>query len=172
MKKGLFNIILLVLLVTNLALTAIIVFAVVPAVMNSNEMVKKVAAAIDLEKENQDQHLEDGQISIDNTDIFTFTDKFTVELNQGEDGKSHVAVFKLTLTLNKENEDYKKYKDKLTDYEELMRTKVNSVVSKYTETEVVNNKDAIAEELRDTLREMYNNSTFIYSVGFGDFITQ
>ena len=39
MKKSLFNIILLVLLVTNLAMTAIIVFAIVPSVKNSNELV-------------------------------------------------------------------------------------------------------------------------------------
>lgn len=81
-------------------------------------------------------------------------------------------MFKLTLTLDKSNEDYKKYKAKLSDYEELMRTKISGIVSKYNETEVVNNKDQILEELRDALREMYNNSTFIYSVGFGDFVTQ
>ncbi len=50
MKKGLFNIILLVLIVTNLVLTAIIGFAVVPAMKSSNAMVGKVAEAIDLEK--------------------------------------------------------------------------------------------------------------------------
>lgn len=87
MKKGLFNIILLVLIVTNLVLTAIIGFAVVPAMKSSNAMVGKVAEAIDLEKEGQKQHTEDGKISIDNTDVFTFTDKFTVELNPGSDGK-------------------------------------------------------------------------------------
>lgn len=172
MKKSLFNIILLVLLVTNLALTVIIVFAVVPSVKNSSDLVGKVAAAIDLEKEGRKQHVGEGQISIDDTDIFTFADKFTVELNPGSDGKSHIAVFKLTLTLDKSNEDYEKYKEKLSDYEELMRTKVSGIVSKYSETEAVNNKEQILEEIKDVLREMYNNSTFIYSVGFGDFMTQ
>lgn len=51
-----------------------------------------------------------------------------------------MAVFKLTLTLDTSNEDYKKYKEMLPDYEELMRTKISSIVSKYTETEAVNNK--------------------------------
>ncbi len=172
MKKGLFNIMLLVLIVTNLVLTAIIGFAVVPAMKSSNAMVGKVAEAIDLEKEGQKQHTEDGKISIDNTDVFTFTDKFTVELNPGSDGKNHVAVFKLTLTLDTSNEDYEKYKKMLPDYEELMRTKISSIVSKYTETEAINNKEPILEEIKEILREMYNNSTFIYSVGFGDFMTQ
>ena len=60
----------------------------------------------------------------------------------------------------------------LPDYEELMRTKISSIVSKYTETEAINNKEPILEEIKEILREMYNNSTFIYSVGFGDFMTQ
>ncbi len=53
-----------------------------------------------------------------------------------------------------------------------MRTKISSIVSKYTETEAINNKEPILEEIKEILREMYNNSTFIYSVGFGDFMTQ
>lgn len=172
MKKGIFNVILIVLLVTNLILTAIIVFAVVPSVITSNEMVKKVAQAVDLEKEGQYQHTYGENISIDDTATFTFEDKFTSTLSPGEDGKSHIAVFKLTLTLNKKDENYSKYKDKLGSYEELMRSKIDDVISKYTVKDVVNSKDAILVEIRDTLREMFNNSTFIYSVGFADFLTQ
>ena len=172
MKKGLIYIILLVLSVTNIVLSAIIVFAVVPSVQNSNDLVRKVASAIDLEKEGQGQHTADGTISIENTDIFSFKDKFTVELNPASDGRSHICVFTLTLTLDKSNSDYEKYKERLSSYEELMRTKVTGIISKYNQTEVVNNKEQILKEIRDTLREMYNNSTFIYSVGFGDFIIQ
>lgn len=173
MKKGIFNILLLVLLITNIVLSAIIVFAVVPAMKSSNDMVSKVAEAIDLEKEGENQHVGYGQISIDDTDLFTFTDKFTLELNKDTDGKSHIAVFKVTLTLDKsKEEDYKKYKSKLTEYEQLMRTKVTGIISKYTSTELSNNKEQILEELRDALREMYNNSEFIYSVGFSDFMVQ
>ena len=47
-----------------------------------------------------------------------------------------------------------------------------NIVQSTNETEVMNNKDEILEEIKEALREMYNNSTFIYSVGFGDFMTQ
>ena len=53
MKKGLINIILLVLAITNVILTAIMVFAIVPAMNSTNNLVSKVASAIDLEKEGQ-----------------------------------------------------------------------------------------------------------------------
>ena len=79
MKKGLINIILLVLAVTNIVLTAIMVFAVVPAMNSANDLVSKVAAAINLEKEGQDQYTD--TISIDNLVVYNFTDKVTVALN-------------------------------------------------------------------------------------------
>lgn len=50
MKKGLLNLILLVIVITNVALTAILVFAIVPAMNATSDLVNKVAQAIDLEK--------------------------------------------------------------------------------------------------------------------------
>ena len=56
MKKGLINLILLVLVVTNVVLTAILVFAVVPAMNSTTDLVAKVAQAIDLEKERHSKY--------------------------------------------------------------------------------------------------------------------
>lgn len=170
MKKGLINIILVVLALTNIVLSAIIVFAVVPAMNSTTDLVSKVADAIDLEKEGQDQ-LSDG-LSIDNINTFTFTDKLLVSLKDSGDGKSRYASFKLTLTLNKEDEAYSKYIDKLTSNEELMKSEVNKIVSKYTKYEVENNQEAISEEIVLSLRKLFNDTTFIYSAGFSDFVTQ
>ena len=43
MKKGLINIIIVILSVTNIILSAIIVFAVVPAMNSTSDLVNKVA---------------------------------------------------------------------------------------------------------------------------------
>ncbi len=170
MKKGLVNIIILVLAITNIVLSAIIVFAVVPAMNNTNDLVKKVAEAIDLEKEGKNQAA-DG-LSIDNIDTFTFTDKLLISLKQGEDGKSHYATFKLTLTLDKTDESYEAYLEKLKANEALMKSEINKVVSKYTKYEVENNQEAILEEIVKNLRLLFDDTTFIYSAGFSDFVTQ
>lgn len=170
MKKGLINIILVVLALTNIVLSAIIVFAVVPAMNSTTDLVSKVADAIDLEKEGQNQ-LADG-LSIDSISTFTFTDNILVSLKAGDDAKSHYASFKLTLTLNKDDESYSKYISKLKDNEELMKSEVNKIVSKYTKYEVENNQEAILEEIVGSLRKLFNDTTFIYSAGFSDLVTQ
>ncbi|NLL92993.1 MAG: hypothetical protein GX225_02445 [Clostridiales bacterium] len=170
MKKGLINIVLLVLAVANLILSAIIVFAVVPAMNSHTELVSKVASAIDLEKGGHDQ-ISDG-LSIDSIATFTFTDKILVSLKDSGDGKSHYASFKLTLTMNKKDDDYSKYKDTLANNEELMKSEINKVISQYTKYEVENNQEAIAEEIVLKLRKLFNDTEFIYSAGFSDLVTQ
>lgn len=56
--------------------------------------------------------------------------------------------------------------------EELMKSKINTVVSKYTKYEVENNQQAILDEIVTELRALFNNTTFIYSAGWSEFVTQ
>ena len=51
MKKGIVHVIILALVIVNLILTSIMMFAIVPSMKNSNSLVEKVAKAIDLEIE-------------------------------------------------------------------------------------------------------------------------
>lgn len=170
MKKGLMNTLILVLAIMNIVLSAIIVFAVVPAMNSTTEFVSKIASAVDLEKENKKQYTEG--ISIDNAKTYSFAEKMTVTLKTGSSGKSNYASFKVVMTLNKEDESYEKYNSKLSANEELMRSTVEDVVKKYTKTELESNRDAIEEEVRDALRVMYNETTFIYDVSLSGLVTQ
>lgn len=170
MKKGLLNLILLVLVITNVALTAILVFAIVPAMNSTTALVKKVAEAIDLEKELKDAQSD--TISIDQTQTYSFAEYMTIRLKTGENGSASHARFQLTLVLNKEHEDFNKYEPQLTAFEELMRSRVNDVLDNYTADELTNNKDLIAVAVRDELRDLFDESEFIYSVGFSDLIIQ
>ena len=169
MKKGLINIILLVLAITNIALTAIVVFAIVPAMNDTSDLVGKVAKAIDLEKEGQDQYT-DG-ISIDDLELYNFTDKITVALS-GTDKNVHYAQFNMTLSLNKKDESYSTYKEKLVANESLMISDISNVVSKYTTNELKNNQEAILEEITEALQARYNNTSFIYSASFVNIVFQ
>lgn len=170
MKKGLINLILLVLVITNVALTAILVFAVVPAMKSTTDLVNKIAGAIDLEKEAKQQYTD--SISIDSVKAYSFEEKMTVTLKTGTDGKTHYAQFSVVLRLNTEDENYEKYSDTLSENEKLMRSTVEDVVKQYTKTEVENNRDIIEEEVAEALRKMYNETDFIYDVSLSDFITQ
>ena len=52
MKKSLINIITLSLSIVNLIFMVVIVFAIVPTMNNTNEFIKKISTAVDLELEN------------------------------------------------------------------------------------------------------------------------
>ena len=170
MKKGLLNLILLVLVITNVALTALLVFAIVPAMNSTTELVAKVARAIDLEKELQDQKNE--TISIDKTATFTFAEKMTILLKTSDNGDKNFAQIQVTLTLNTEDEAYPKYKDKLSEYENIMRIEVNRVLGGYNAEQLADPsvKEQAANEIRDALRDLFNETEFIYSVGFSSFV--
>lgn len=170
MKKGIINIILLVLVLTNVILSAIIVFAVVPALNSANDLVGKVAEAIDLEKECNDQYSD--TISIDSVVVYNFEEKVTVALKGNSDNDVHYAQFGVTLSLNKDDESYEKYKDKLSANENLMKSTITNVMRQYTTTEIQNNQEAILEEITMELRELYNNTTFIYETAFVNIVFQ
>lgn len=170
MKKGLINIILLVLAITNVILTAIMVFAIVPAMNSTNNLVSKVASAIDLEKEGQKEYT-DG-ISINNLETYDFSDKITVALNGSSDNNVHYAQFGITLSLDKEGEGYSEYHNKLTENEKLMTSAIANVVSKYTISEIQDNKQVILQEITAELRKLYNNTTFIYETSFVNIVFQ
>jgi flagellar basal body-associated protein FliL len=170
MKKGLINLILLVLMITNVALTAILVFAVVPAMNSTTELVGKVAKAIDLEKELKDQKNE--TISIDKTATYTFSEKMPILLKTSDNGDQNYAQIQVTLTLNTEDEDYDKYEGKLKENENLMMIEVNRVLGGYTAEQLsdLETKEAATREIRDALRDLFNETEFIYSVGFSSFV--
>lgn len=170
MKKGLINLILLVLVITNVALTAVLVFAIVPAMNATSELVGKVAKAIDLEKEHMDQKNE--TISIDKTTTYTFAEKMTVLLKTSDNGDKNFAQIQVTLTLNKEAEGYDKYNDKLAENENLMRIEVNRILGGYNAEQLTDPeiKEQAANEIKEALRDMFNETEFVYSVGFSSFV--
>ncbi len=170
MKKGQINIIILALCLINIVLTAVIVFAVVPAMNSTTALVNKIALAIDLEKEGKQQYSD--VISIDSVKTYSFADKMTVTLKADSNGKTNYAQFSVVMTLNTEDENYEKYSDKMSDNEKLMRSTVEDIVKQYTKTELNNNRDIIEEEVAEALRKMYNETEFIYEVSLSDLITQ
>jgi hypothetical protein len=139
--------------------------------MNStSDLVDKVASAINLEKEGQNQYTD--TISIDNLVVYNFADKVTVALNGSTDNNVHYAQFGVTLSLDKTAEGYSDYNERLATDESRMITTIQSVVSKYTISEIQNNQTAILEEITLRLREMYNNTKFIYETAFVNIVFQ
>ena len=150
MKKSLLNIIMIVLVLTNTILTTIMLFVVVPGMQDSNRIIKKVAQAVNLELDTREIDVSD--VPLDECETFDLETKLTIALKKGSDGKDHYAVIYPTLLLYKNGSNYSKNLATLTE--------------KYTATELQTNPDAVREEAKADLQEIFGKG-FIVQVVFG-----
>ena len=107
MKKNILTIVIMAASLLNLVLTIVIVFAVVPTMNKTSQLVDKVATAIDLETKEE----EAGDYSIESLEPYsiTFENKQTINLKPDEgDKESHFDILEgVTISFNTEAEDYK-----------------------------------------------------------------
>ena len=171
MKKNLLTVITFVLVLINLALTGVLTFVLVPYVSSANKLVSSVATAIELEqKAGESEGGSGGGYSIDQLEVYDLnSDKddkgTTINLKKGSDGKDHYAVLKVTLSINTESENYKKYMETLDSKKSLINTAINDVVSSHTIEEMRSDQAAVQDEILKELQKMFGDD-FIVDVGF------
>lgn len=166
MKKNLVTVITLALVLVNLVLTVILTISIVPETKKANELITKVCGAIDLDLESGSATSGEN-VPIEDLEVYNVEDKMTINLKKGEDGKDHFAIVTVSLSINKEHEDYKKMQPQLAEKKNLIKAEINNVVSKYTIEEIKSNQNAVQEELLKNLQKMFG-SDFIVAVGFPD----
>lgn len=170
MKKNLFSIIIIALLVMNLVLTGVLVFSIIPASKKTNELVSKVCSAIDLELESN-RNSGVSNVPIDKIQVYDIADSMTINLKNGDDNKEHYAVVSVSLSLNTEHDDYSTYGEKINEKESLIKNEIRSVVASYTLSEIKSDPDAVTTELLKRIQALFN-SDFIVSVAFRDVVFQ
>ncbi len=168
MKKNLLSIIILALLVVNLIMTSIMMFSVLNQSRKSADLIGKIAAAVDLELSASEDAAEE-VITLDDTAVYALSEELTIPLARGEDGKDHYFIVSVSLSLNKNHEDYKNYgsAEALAEKEGLIRAEIISVVGKYTLDECRANLDVVRSEIVERLQTMYG-SEFIFNVSFSE----
>ncbi len=172
MKKNMMSIIILALLVVNIALTAAMMFSVVPAANRTNKIVKDVAAVMNLELSST-MGGSDAEVPIEDTLTYEIADKMTIPLRKGADEKDHYAVVSISLAMNTKNEDYEKFgsQESMLERESLIKNEINEVVGSYTLEEAQTNTQAVQTAILDRIQNLFG-SKFIYKVVFRDVIFQ
>lgn len=135
MKKNILTIVIMASTVTNLVLTAVMMFSIVPAMNKTNKLIDKVATVIDLETEEEEgtqwENLETYDIA--------FETKQTINLKDEGDKEAHYVVIDgVTVSFNKEAEDY----DKVSESVKAANVYIVDCV-----------KEAISEQTISTLNE-------------------
>lgn len=168
MKKNMLTVIVIALCLINVVLTAVIVFAVVPAMNQTNALIKQVAAVIDLELESPDATGPDAPVAVADSEPYLIEQEFTINLKTGEDSKQHFAIMSsVTLYMNKKHEDYKKLSPTVEANKGFIVETVNNVISQYTYENASSSREEMKAEILNQIRSRFG-SGFIYDLSFGN----
>ncbi len=176
MKKNLISVLILALVVVNLVVSAIMLITIYPQAQKSNELIAKIATAIDLE-------LQSGEITSASTvaieDIESYQinsgETMTINLKKGADGESHYALIAVTLSINTADDDYETKQPLLSTNDDAMKDIIIKTVQSYTYEEWSDDQATVQDEMQDTileeLQDMYD-SDFIVAVSFASITVQ
>lgn len=167
MKKNMLTVIILALCLVNTILSALVVFVVVPTSQRTDKLVTQVASIINLELEGEGA----SKIDIASIESYKVEEKKTMNLKMSENGKEHYAVMDyVSLSINMESEDYARLQPLLATQNSAIMDIVDSVMSRYTYEEAINNREQMKEEILEELKRHFGSLDFVIGVTFGNLL--
>ena len=169
MKKNLISVLILALVFANFVLTAILMFTVLPETQKVNTLIEKVCSAIDLDL-NSGGTNGTSSIPIDQQDTYKVNEgeKITTNLAKGNDGKSHYAIVKVSLVLNKKSDNYGTYNQEfLANQDETIKNDVIQVIGQYTLDEFEANKEQVKSEILSDMQKLFG-ADLVIGVNFSE----
>ena len=164
MKRNMLAIVILAATLVNVALTALMLFTVIPKAQRTDELIRKICTIIDLELEdpNAADYIE---IPFEDRENYNLSNKITVNLAKAEGStKNPYAQIEVTLMLNKKAKSYETIQPLLANYESVIRNIVSEEVSKYTTDELDVNKIEIQKMIRTRLSTEFGNTDLLIGV--------
>lgn len=179
MKKGLINILTLAVSAANMVLMIILVFAIVPAMKNTNNLITTICTAIELELHNTNGSVSIEDIPIADIGVYDVSEQIMANLKSGPDldkngnPKEHFLMFNVTISMNKSDEDYATYgtAEAMLEKEGLIKSRILKIVTEYTKEEAQVSIAKMEDEVLTSLKELYG-SDFIIDVAFSDYVFQ
>ena len=170
MKKNLISILILALMVVNVVLTAIMMFSVTGTAKKTSALVTDIASVLNIEL-TEDTEVEDGTVSIADSEPFDLGDPMTIPLKRDDSGKDHYYIVSVSLYMNKVHEDYESFSPTVASNTSLFKSIVSDVIGSHTLDEALANQEGMREEILSLIQAEYD-STFIYKVTFSDIMYQ
>ena len=178
MKKNMMTVIILALLVVNIAMTAIMMFTVIPANKKTIGLVNEIAGAIKLDAagyapEGTPMGSAGSNVSLADSATYSIADQQTFQLKKGEDGDAHYVVCKVAILMNKANNDYSAFGPTIESGTEDPRilNAMSEVVQNYTYEDVeALGQTGVQEAVLEKLQGIFGN--FVYQVALSGYIVQ
>ncbi len=164
MKKNMLAIVILAATLVNIALTALMLFTIIPKAQRTDALIQKIVTILDLELEdpNAADYIE---VPFADRENYNLASKITVNLAKAPgSNKSPYAQVEVTLILNKTAKSYETIQPLLANYESVIRNMVSEELSKYTTDTLDENKDAIQKTIRTRLSTEFGNTDLLIGV--------
>mgnify|MGYP001075218017 CR=1 FL=1 len=173
MKKNLITVVILALVLVNLVLTAILTITILPQTKKANDLITQVCSAINLELQSGTVTSNSMSVPIDQLASYDLPEPLTINLKDSGDGKTHYATVRVSLSMNKDNDDFKEYgeAEKMAERESLIKSEVNAVISGFTYEEFTSDQQKVQDAVLANLQKLFS-SDFIVSVGFSEVTAQ
>ncbi len=147
MKKNMLAIVILAATLVNIALTALMLFTVIPKAQRTDALIQKIVSIIDLELEDPNA-ADYAEIPFEDRENYALASKATAILAKSADeDKTTYAQVQITLMLNKKAKSYEKIQPLLANYESVIVNMVKDELAKYTSDNVLANKEDIQKKL-------------------------
>ncbi len=169
MKKNLLSVLILVLMIVNIALSAVMMTNVISTNQKTAELMDSIGVAMNLELYTPGAGPE---VALSDT-VTHVMDQMTIQLAYSqavnEDGtttssKPVYLVFDISLLMDKTHEDFESYSGSIADYDSVIKDAVEEVVSNYTEEECrVSFTGDIRNEILTKIQDLFE-SKFIYGI--------
>lgn len=166
MKKNLLSVLILVLMIVNIALSAVMMTNVVSTNKKTAELMDSIGAAMNLELytpgAGPEVSLADTQTHV--MDTMTIPLKYSTNADGTVSSKQIYLVFDISLLMDKTHEDFEGYSGAISDYDSMIKDAVERVVSNYTEEEC---RASFTEDIRNEMLTAIQNlfkSKFIYGI--------
>lgn len=169
MKKNLLSILILVLLIVNIAMTAVMMISVVGTNKKTAELITPILSALNFEIYNPDGSAVT-EVPLSETDTYVMTEMMVpLAASVREDGttdpKQQYMIFTPSLLQNKKHKDYKKMggEENMAAADSIVKDIINTVVSQHTLEECRDDFDRIREEILKEIQSKFD-SNFIYQI--------
>lgn len=174
MKKNMLTIIVIALCVINMILTSIMIFVMMPAFSNMNNIISQVASILNLELESQ--YADEPSYSI--ADIEVKSVKFdadgntqTINLAPSADGQKHYGIISgVKFDLNTTADDYKDVVDVIDNKPSLLTDVVKEVIGSFSGDNI--SEAAVKEQALARISDKLGGSKCIVSITLDGFMHQ
>lgn len=161
MKKNILTIVIMAATLINLILSAVLVFAVMPAMNKTSALVNKVASVIDLEIEDADADAQEYTMQ----DLTVVEDVYDNKLNlnlakdAGEAENHYAQLSGWTLSLNSKADDYSDINEMITANKVYVDDIVKETIASYTATTM--NEAKVRAEIIKKIQKKYNTKATV-----------